>query len=96
MRFAGYQQEGRFEHGGFAVGVLRSGKHLLWSCDHLHDTRRAAVECAYHQEGIAIAAGLLPEPPQVKWDDPATWPPGLAADVARRKHAPRGEELDPT
>lgn len=77
MRFAGYEQEGFVSEGGWFKAILRSNRDVLWVCRHQHDSRAAALVCAYQAEGQAVAAGLLPEAPQVQWNDPATWSPNL-------------------
>jgi len=89
MRFAGYQQEGRLIEHGFCRGVLRMSHGVGWHCHHEHDSRAGAVACAYQAEGIATAAGLLPEAEQVRWLEPATWPPELAHVVALARPALR-------
>jgi hypothetical protein len=77
MRFASYEHEGFLSEGGWVKAVLRANRDVLWECAHQHDSRAAARICAYQAEGQAIAAGLLPAPAQVRWNDPATWSPNL-------------------
>jgi hypothetical protein len=74
MDFVGVQQDGRLDEGGFCRGVLRAGRAVLWQCEHEHGSRFGARSCAYQAEYQARVAGLLPEKPQRKWDDPSTWP----------------------
>jgi hypothetical protein len=74
MEFVGVKQEGRLCEQGFARGILRAGRNVLWTCEHEHASRHGAIQCAYHAEYQARTAGLLPDIPQRKWDDPATWP----------------------
>lgn len=89
MRFAGYEQEGRLADHGYCRGVLRTSRGVGWHCEHEHESRAGAVTCAYQAEGQAVAAGLLPEPEQVRWLEPSTWPPELAHVVALARPAVR-------
>jgi hypothetical protein len=74
VTYAGYtQSEDALESGGFCRGVLRNATGtVLWTCTHEHVTQFGAVSCAYQAEGQARAAGLLPTPPPVRWDDSHT------------------------
>lgn len=85
MSFAGYSQTGgAIQDGGSCRGVLRTANRtVLWTCAHEHDSRFGAISCAYQAEGQARAAGLLPDPPQAKWNDPTTWPPELRKKAER-------------
>jgi hypothetical protein len=85
MTYAGYTQiGGAIQMGGFCRGVLRNAlKTILWTCDHEHQSREGAIACGYQAEGIARAAGLLPESRRVQWSDPQTWPRGLRERIRR-------------
>ena len=38
-----------------------------WHCEHEHETRSGAVQCAVHARGLAYGV-FIPEPPQAQWE----------------------------
>ncbi len=87
VTFAGYTQiEGTLDCGSVYHGVLRNaGETILWTCTHEHDSSFGAISCAYQAEGQARAAALLPDRPQVHWNDEATWPQGFRKERLHRQ-----------
>jgi len=85
VRFAEVELEGRLADGGWCHGVLRVGRGVGWRCEHEHESRAGALACAYQAEGQATAAGLLPEPAQARWLEPAPGPRELARPAPRRR-----------